>query len=40
MRGGDARDNPVSCIDDLRAGMPFYITCIDEAEKLIPFIKH
>lgn len=39
MRRGDARNNPVSSIDDLRDGMPFYITCIDEAEKLYPIYK-
>ena len=35
-RKGDIRTNSVSEADDLRKGDIFYITCIDEEEKLKP----
>lgn len=38
-RKGDIRTNAVEEIDDLRSGKIFYITCIDEAEKLEPLYK-
>lgn len=36
-RAGDPRDNPVENVRDLYHGSVFYVTCIDEAEKLKPF---
>lgn len=36
-RAGDPRDNPVSDVRGLYAGDIFYITCIDEEQKLHPF---
>jgi len=36
-RKGDRRTNEVRTMDDLIAGKCFYITCIDEPEKLMPF---
>ena len=36
-RKGDRRDRPVSTIEELLEGDPFYITCIDEPSKLAPF---
>ncbi len=38
-RKGDIRTNAVEEIDDLRSGKIFYITCIDEVEKLEPLYK-
>ena len=38
-RSGDKRENPVSCADDLLQGDIFYISCIDEPEKLSPFYE-
>ena len=38
-RSGDKRENPVSCADDLLQGEIFYISCIDEPEKLAPFYE-
>lgn len=38
-RKGDIRTNAVEEINDLRSGKIFYITCIDEAEKLEPLYK-
>lgn len=38
-RKGDIRTNAVEKINDLRSGKIFYITCIDEAEKLEPLYK-
>ena len=40
-RKGDKRINPVNTFDDLLKGNKFYITCIDEEEKLLPlYEKH
>ncbi len=36
-RAGDPRDNPVENVRDLYRGSVFYVTCIDEEEKLKPF---
>ena len=38
-RKGDRRENPVSSADALCQGEIFYISCIDEAEKLAPFYE-
>lgn len=38
-RRGDKRENPVSQVDDLLKGEIFYISCIDEPEKLEPFYE-
>lgn len=38
-RKGDQRENPVSRADDLLKGEIFYISCIDEPEKLAPFYE-
>lgn len=38
-RKGDIRTNVVSAINDLKAGKIFYITCIDEPQKLEPLYK-
>ncbi|ABN52711.1 MAG TPA: Cof-type HAD-IIB family hydrolase [Hungateiclostridium thermocellum] len=38
-RKGDKRTNKVGTIEELTAGKCFYITCIDEPEKLEPFSK-
>lgn len=38
-RKDDKRKNEVRTIEDLTAGKCFYITCIDEPEKLEPFLK-
>ena len=38
-RAGDIRTNAVKTADDLKAGNIFYITCIDEPEKLKPFYE-
>ena len=35
-RRGDPRINPVKTAEQLAVGNPFYITCIDEPEKLAP----
>lgn len=35
-RKGDRRDNPEADVQELLRGDPFYITCIDEPEKLLP----
>ena len=35
-RRGDPRINPVKTAEQLAVGNPFYITCIDETEKLAP----
>lgn len=38
-REGDIRSNPVGSPADLKQGKVFYITCIDEPEKLRPFYE-
>jgi len=38
-RAGDPRETPVHCKEDLFAGTPFYVTCIDETEKLAPLFE-
>lgn len=38
-RAGDPRDNPVQEISELFRGDVFYVTCIDEEEKLSPLYK-
>lgn len=38
-RKGDRRENPVLQADDLLQGEIFYISCIDEPEKLAPFYE-
>ena len=38
-RAGDPRETPVHRADDLYAGSPFYMTCIDETEKLTPLYE-
>ena len=38
-RKGDIRTNAVRTINDLKKGNIFYITCIDEAEKLEPLYE-
>lgn len=38
-RKGDSRNNPVSCVNDLRKGTPFYITCMDTPKKLEPLYR-
>ena len=38
-RAGDSRDRPVSDREELTAGEIFYIVCIDEPEKLLPFFE-
>lgn len=38
-RKGDIRTNAVSAINDLKSGKIFYITCIDEPQKLEPLYK-
>ena len=38
-RTGDPRTNAVETVDDLRSGKIFYITCIDEPEKLGPLYE-
>ena len=39
-RAGDSRDRPVSDREELTAGEIFYITCIDEPKKLLPFFEY
>lgn len=36
-RKDDVRNNPINSVSDYCNGNPFYITCIDEWEKLSPF---
>lgn len=38
-REGDKRINPVDKFEDLLKGEKFYITCIDDEEKLLPIYK-
>ncbi|MBE5777757.1 MAG: HAD family hydrolase [Clostridiales bacterium] len=38
-REGDPRRNPVQGVEDLFQGEVFYITCIDENEKLLPLYR-
>lgn len=38
-RPNDPRDRPVHSVSELLTGEIFYITCIDEREKLIPFYE-
>ena len=38
-RAGDSRDRPVSDREELTAGEIFYIVCIDEPERLLPFFE-
>ncbi|MCR5601840.1 MAG: HAD family hydrolase [Ruminococcus sp.] len=38
-RKGDSRTNPASDVSDLHKGEIFYLTCIDEYEKLLPFYE-
>ena len=38
-RKGDRRENPVACAEELLRGEIFYISCIDEPEKLAPFYE-
>ena len=38
-RKGDRRDNPVNAVSDLYCGDIFYITCIDNEDKLAPFYE-
>ena len=38
-RKGDIRTNAVESVDDLKKGNIFYISCIDEPEKLVPFYE-
>ena len=38
-RKGDQRDNPVNAVSDLYCGNIFYITCIDNEDKLAPFYE-
>ena len=38
-RKGDIRDTPVNSIQELYTGQAFYITCIDEAKKLLPLYE-
>ena len=38
-RKGDSRTNPVGSVKELHAGDVFYLTCIDEYEKLLPFYE-
>lgn len=38
-RSGDPRETPVHCGADLYADLPFYMTCIDETEKLVPIYE-
>ena len=38
-RKGDVRTNAVSSINDLKSGNVFYITCIDEPQKLGPLYE-
>lgn len=38
-RAGDSRDRPVSHREELTAGKMFYIVCIGEPEKLLPFFE-
>lgn len=38
-RKGDRRDHPVETIDELFSGDIFYVTCIDDEEKLAPFCE-
>ncbi len=38
-REGDPRTNVVKAINDLKSGKIFYITCIDEAQKLEPLYR-
>ncbi len=38
-RAGDSRERPVSDREELTAGEIFYIVCIDEPEKLLPFFE-
>lgn len=38
-RKGDNRINPVKSFEDLLKGDKFYITCIDEVEKLLPIYE-
>ena len=38
-RKGDRRDNPVNDVQELFRGEIFYITCIDEEEKLLPLYE-
>lgn len=36
-RKGDSRNNPIDCVNDLKKGTPFYITCMETPQKLEPF---
>ena len=38
-RKGDRRDNPVNAVSDLYCGDIFYITCIDDEDKLAAFYE-
>ena len=38
-RKGDQRDNPVNAVSDLYCGDIFYITCIDDEDKLAAFYE-
>jgi len=38
-RRGDRRDQPVGSVEELYEGEIFYLTCIDEEEKLEPFYQ-
>lgn len=38
-RKGDVRTNAVGTVDDLKAGNIFYLTCIDEPQKLEPLYE-
>lgn len=38
-RRGDPRETPVHRAEDLYSGSPFYLTCIDEMEKLLPLYE-
>ena len=38
-RKGDSRTNPVGSVAELHTGDIFYLTCIDEYEKLVPFYE-
>ena len=38
-RASDPRFNPVSRVDELKGGEPFYVTCIDSVTKLLPLYE-
>lgn len=38
-RAGDKREHPVESVDELYEGDIFYVTCIDDAKKLLPFYE-